>query len=210
MKTNGLWTLTLGLAIGLSGSATSAEPFTTEAVTSGYTASTSGGELSVGSINSLNTFVGELEDGLSRNFKSVFEFNMPDLSADYGNIRVLSGKVNLFVSSSTATQDIYWIQIPGDGEVSTADYARVPLARGKFLTAGAPVNRYISIDVTSLIQTAIEHGDAHFAIRLETATPAYGDTMFRANIKGADQYEETGPVSQRPVLEFAYEKSPQP
>lgn len=177
------------------------------ATVSGFASSTSGGTLGVGSINGQNTYVGEIVDQ-NLNFKSIFEFALPDLSGDVGNINVTSGTAKLFVSSSSATQDIHWVRIAADGSVTTADYNRAPLASGLFLSTGGAVGQYITIDVASMIQTALNDVDDFFAIRLETETPAFGNVMHRANVKGNDPINV--PANQLPELEFNYEIIPEP
>lgn len=208
MKTRTTGLVMIWLALHLAGGmARAAVLVSGEAVTVGTVSSTSGGSLAAAGINGENVLVGELTGG-ARNYKGIFEFALPDLSANAGNIRVLDGTVKLFVSTSSANQDIYLRQISADGSVTTADYGSSPLnAGGLFLATGAPVNQYITFNVGNLIQTSVDNNQSYFAVRIETETPAYGSTQFRANIKGIHENVLEANV---PLIEFNYEIIPEP
>ena len=187
----------------VAGANVSAAVITNTALTNGVVRSTAGGSIFTAAINGENAQVGTLSGGDS-NYKAVFEFNLPILD----DVTISLATINLYVSTSNATQDIYLRQISADGSVTTADYNSTPLNQGGvFLSAGTFSGGYITFDIAGMIQTAIDNHQSYFAIRLETQNPAYGSVNARANVKGINA---NVPANQLPYISFTYTAIPEP
>ncbi len=122
--------------------------------------------------------------------RAVVEF---DVSAISGPVK--SAQLKLFVSSSTAAEDLYLRRISADGSITEDDYDSDPLDEGGILISSGAEGLQ-TFDITKMLNTALADKKPFFAVRVERASAAFGEDSERANIKGMED-------ANQPLIEYS-------